>query len=72
MEYLEGFPSFKLTYRRRTGIDDGFSGFANSDWVIAQSVSLQQIPSTMALEAAEDNSAIDGRSGVLLGVYSGY
>jgi hypothetical protein len=32
MEYLEGFPSFKLTYRRRTGIDDGLSGFADSDW----------------------------------------
>ena len=32
MEYLEGFPSFKLTYRRGTGIDDGLSGFADSDW----------------------------------------
>ena len=32
MEYLEGFPSFKLTYRRRTGVDDGLSGFADSDW----------------------------------------
>ena len=32
MEYLEGFPSFKLTYRRRTRIDDGLSGFADSDW----------------------------------------
>jgi hypothetical protein len=32
MEYLEGFPSLKLTYRRRTGVDDGLSGFADSDW----------------------------------------
>jgi hypothetical protein len=32
MEYLEGFPSFKLTYHWRTGIDDGLSGFADSDW----------------------------------------
>jgi hypothetical protein len=32
MEYLEGFPSFKLTYRRRTGVDDGLSGFADADW----------------------------------------
>jgi hypothetical protein len=32
MEYLEGFPSFKLTYRRRTGIDDGLSCYADSDW----------------------------------------
>jgi hypothetical protein len=32
MENLEGFPSFKLTYRRRTGIDNGLSGFADSDW----------------------------------------
>jgi hypothetical protein len=32
MEYLEGFPSFKLIYRQRTGVDDGLSGFANSDW----------------------------------------
>jgi hypothetical protein len=32
MEYLEGFPSFKLIYRRRTGVDDGLSGFADADW----------------------------------------
>jgi hypothetical protein len=32
MEYLEGFPSLKLTYRRRTGVDDGLSGFADADW----------------------------------------
>ena len=32
MEYLEAFPSFKLTYRRRTGVDDGLSGYADSDW----------------------------------------
>ena len=32
MEYLEGFPSFKLTYRRRCGVDDGLTGFADSDW----------------------------------------
>ena len=31
-EYIEGFPSLKLTYRRRTGVDDGLSGFADSDW----------------------------------------
>ena len=32
MEYLKGFPSFKLTYRRGTEIDGGLSGFADSDW----------------------------------------
>ena len=32
MEYLECFPSLKLTYRRRTGVDDGLSGFADADW----------------------------------------
>ena len=32
MEYLEGFPSFKLTYRRRPAVDGGLSGFADSDW----------------------------------------
>jgi hypothetical protein len=32
MEYLEGFSSFKLIYRQRTGVDDGLSGFADSDW----------------------------------------
>jgi hypothetical protein len=34
MEYLEAFPlaSLKLTYRRRTGEDDGLSGFADADW----------------------------------------
>ena len=32
MEYLAGFPSFKLTYRKRSGEDDGLSGFADSDW----------------------------------------
>ncbi len=31
MEYLKGFSSFKLTYRWRTGIDNGLSGFADSD-----------------------------------------
>jgi hypothetical protein len=30
IEY-EGFPSFKLTYCWRTGIDYGLSGFASSD-----------------------------------------
>ena len=32
MEYLKGFPSLKPTYRQRTGVDDGLSGFADSDW----------------------------------------
>ena len=33
MEYLEGFPSLKLTYRRRIGASrDLLSGFADSDW----------------------------------------
>jgi hypothetical protein len=32
MEYLEGFPSLKLTYRLHTGVDDGLSGFAYADW----------------------------------------
>ncbi len=32
----------------------------------------KQISDNMAFEAAEDHSAIDGRSGVLLGVYGGY
>ena len=32
MEYLEAFPSFKLTYRRRTGVDDGLSAYADADW----------------------------------------
>ena len=33
MEYLEGFPSLKLAYRRRIGASrDLLSGFADSDW----------------------------------------
>ncbi len=33
VEYLEGFPSLKLTYRRRVGaIRDLLSGFADFDW----------------------------------------
>ncbi len=33
MEYLEGFPSLKLTYLRHVGaIRDLLSGFADSDW----------------------------------------
>ncbi len=32
IEHLEGSPSFKLTYRRRSGVDNGLSGFADSDW----------------------------------------
>ena len=33
MEHLKGFPSLKLTYRRRIGASqDLLSGFAHSDW----------------------------------------
>jgi hypothetical protein len=38
MEHLEGFPSLKLTYRRRTEVDDGLSGFADSDWGNSSSI----------------------------------
>ncbi len=31
MEYLEGFPGLKVTHSRRTGVDDGLSGFTDSD-----------------------------------------
>ncbi len=60
MEYLEGFPSFKLTYRLNTRVDDGFSGFADSDWgnnssrSVGQAVSIQQVADSLALEDAED------------------
>ncbi len=69
MEYLEGFPSFKLTYRRRTEIDGGLSGFADSDW---GSVFIQQITDSLEVEIAEDNSDINNRIRILLGVHSGY
>jgi hypothetical protein len=32
MEYLKAFPSFKLTYRRCTGVDNGLSAVAYADW----------------------------------------
>jgi hypothetical protein len=32
LEYLQGFPSLKLNYRRGTRVDDGLSGFADVDW----------------------------------------
>ena len=37
MEYLEGKPSFKLTYRKRSALSNGLSGYCDSDW--ANSVS---------------------------------
>ncbi len=38
MEYLEGFPSLKLTYRRRvSAIRDLLSGFTDSDWANSSS-----------------------------------
>ena len=37
MEYLEHVPSFKLTYRRRSELSNGLSGYCDSDW--ANSVS---------------------------------
>jgi hypothetical protein len=70
MEYLEGFPSLKFTYRLRTGVDDGLSGFADADWGNSSS---RKVPAAqrlatcvcttghrfLALEAAEDHSAVD-------------
>jgi hypothetical protein len=32
MEYLAEFPSFKLTYRRRSALSNGLSGYCDSDW----------------------------------------
>ena len=37
MEYLEGKPSFKLTYRKRSALSNGLTGYCDSDW--ANSVS---------------------------------
>ena len=37
MEYLTHVPSFKLTYRRRSELSNGLSGYCDSDW--ANSVS---------------------------------
>ncbi len=31
MEYLEGKPSFKLTYRKRSSLSNGLSGYCDSD-----------------------------------------
>ena len=49
MEYLESFkfPSFNLTYRRRTGVDDGLSCFADSDW--GNSSSRRSTPGNLCL-----------------------
>jgi hypothetical protein len=32
MEHLEGIASLKVAYRRSTGVDEGLSGLADSDW----------------------------------------
>ncbi len=34
MEYLEAHQSFKLTYRKRSALSNGLTGFADSDWVM--------------------------------------
>ncbi len=37
MEYLEAHPSFKLIYRKRSGLSNGLTGFADSDWAMSLS-----------------------------------
>jgi hypothetical protein len=74
---MEGFPSFKLTYRRRIEIDGGLSGFADSDWGNSSSrrttcVFTQVITDSLEVEVAQDNSAINSRSRILLSVHCGY
>ena len=81
MEYLEGFPSLKLTYRRRTGVDVA----TTRRWTIwlcrfrlgqqlfpalhvRQPVSVQEVSDSLALQDAQDRGAVHSRSGVLLGV----
>jgi hypothetical protein len=46
MEYLAGFPSFKLTYRRWSALSNGLSGYCDSDW--ANSLSLRSTTVTRA------------------------
>jgi hypothetical protein len=37
MEYLEAHPSFKLTYRKRSALSNGLTGFADSNWAMSLS-----------------------------------
>ena len=37
MEYLVAVPSFKLTYRRRSELSNGISGYCDSDWANSSS-----------------------------------
>jgi hypothetical protein len=37
MEYLEAHQSFKLTYRKRSALSNGLTGFADSDWAMSLS-----------------------------------
>jgi hypothetical protein len=35
MKYLEAHSSFKLTYRKRSALSNGLTGFADSDWAMS-------------------------------------
>ena len=37
MEYLDAHSSFKLTYRKRSALSNGLTGFADSDWAMSLS-----------------------------------
>ena len=80
MEYIEGLPSFKITYRRRvTHNQDLLSGYADSDWgnsssrrstsgMIWEPDALQPGSNHVALKDAENHGSVHGRGGVLLSI----
>ena len=79
MEYLDAHSSFKLTYRKRSALSNGLTGFADSNWA----VSLSRRSTTgnlflynrslffLAIEAAEDDGSVNSRGGVLLSIHGG-
>jgi hypothetical protein len=82
MEYLEGFPRLRLTYRRCVGaIRDLLSGFADSDRVrrlgeqlvppihVRKLDAIQQGSNHVEIQDAEDS--VHGRGGVLFGFNGG-
>ncbi len=76
MEYIEGLPSFKITYRRRIKHNqDLLSGYADSDWGNSSSrrstsgnlMLYNQAPIMWRSKMQADGS-VHGRGGVLLSI----
>jgi hypothetical protein len=80
MDYLDAHSSFKLAYRKRSALSNGLTAFADSDWAMSllrRSTTgdlfhyNHSLADLLAIGAAEDNSSVNSRGGVLLSIHDG-